>query len=110
MTTTLRHRVEFVPNPDYVCIHADRFLPFVADVTRMNVEPGYCQECPSEELVESTLALLRAIADIPGVAKAGCHDYHVSVQKGKVFAWDEILPQALQLIADHFGATLAADD
>ena len=45
--------------------------------------------------------LITTIVGIDGVVKASSGDYHISVEKGRAFSWDELEPEILELLNAH---------
>ncbi len=87
----MRYRIEYFPNLACVEIHLDK------ELTRSLIE---CWDSPDNHSTEPP-ELVRDLFTILGVSKVLFHRYSVSLQKGEVFTWDEIIFKAKGVILSH---------
>jgi len=81
---------EFHPNQSRATMHVDRklFRFFMYGKEELTAE--------QRELVES-------LEETLGVAEVSINGYQVSVQRGAVFEWDEVMPRVEQVVAEWTG-------
>jgi hypothetical protein len=87
----MRATWESHPNSDYMSLHLDRLVPKYSRYGSADKpEPG-------AELAER-------IMQIPGVNDVSLgvlNRYEISITRGKVFDWDEIMPSVEHIVRDH---------
>lgn len=97
-----RFEVETHPNEDYATIHVAHRLPRTFE---FQAERRRGWALSEEKLSEADTEFYVAVASVPGVVEIDARDYHLRIKKGRVFAWDEIIPRIRALLARRFGET-----
>lgn len=91
----MRYHLEYSPNQTGVSIHVDHI------VTDKTIRSFSSPAQPSYEEGERP-AVVRDLFAIPGVASVFLSPYQVTIHKGSVFGWNEIIPKAISALQVNF--------
>jgi hypothetical protein len=81
-------RFEHHPNEDMVTIHTKKKFP------------NYHSKYDSGENKQKTLH--RLLLGTLGIVSVGTDGFELSIEKGKMFTWDELKPNILRILKKHF--------
>ena len=86
-----RLSVEFYPNPDCCSVHVSEIITEETILTF---------DSPSRQW-EKQIPLVVELFQIKGVRRVTVEPYEVSIEKGCVFSWDELLPRIEEVLLKH---------
>ncbi|MDP3697398.1 MAG: NifU N-terminal domain-containing protein [Candidatus Taylorbacteria bacterium] len=93
----MRYQLEYHLNPDLISVHTDKVI------TRKSTEHFWGDDCESKE---DRSPLVRDLFTMDGTNEILLHRNTVSITKGKVFQWEEMVSRIifiLQLHLDPYG-------
>lgn len=85
---------EFCPNPDYCIVHVSE--PVLSD-TIVTFDSPDSQRNKSTPMVQDFFG-------IKGIVKVTLQRYQISILKGRVYRWEELLPDIEKIILKHLTA------
>lgn len=88
----LKH--EFCTNPDYCIIHVSD--PVIKETIITFDSPN--------SQPDKSMPIVQDLFDINGVAKVTIQRYRVSIEKGHVYRWEELLPDIENILLKHLAA------
>jgi hypothetical protein len=95
---SLRYTIERYPNQDRIGIHIDDRLPRIFEF-RLDRKDGWLSNV---KLSAGDTDFFSEIGGIPGVVTLTAQDYCLTIEKGRVFSWDEIVPGAIELLRARY--------
>lgn len=92
----IRIKYEYVGNPDMLMIHTD--YKFIKTIHCFEVRMGQQITLPEEQK-----EILDGLMAIHGIVSCGFESYTITIEKGTVFEWKEILPKVENAIKVWIG-------
>lgn len=92
----MRYRIETHPNRDMRTVHVDAVL------FSGHFGPHY-RYSEYDKLGQDDRDLVDAIVAVPGVREVFFSAYQLSITRGGVFSWDEVLEPVLKVLERHYG-------
>lgn len=82
---------EFVPNPDMCIFHVSEVVTDqrILSFDSLNAQP------------EKKTPMVRELQSIKGLVRITIQPYMISIEKGRVFNWREILPRIDEVLLEH---------
>ncbi len=90
----MKYVIEYKPDPDYAIIHLSKRI-----IGEKKVSIGGGLEVLYGKNAKQH-AFAQKIAHIDGVTELDIDGYKISIRKGKVFDWPEILPKTIDILAE----------
>jgi hypothetical protein len=94
----LRYTIERYPNQDVIGIHIEDRLPRVFEF-RLDRKGGWMSDA---KLSAEDTDFFSEVASIRGVVEVSGLDYRMSITKGRVFSWDEIVPGVIEILRARY--------
>lgn len=105
---TIRVRIQQHPNPDCRSLHLSQLSPFrgqTIDDMAYRFRSDRKEDKEKNEVLDNPL--VKKLFDLPGVESFSSYErYSVSVKKGGVFSWDEVMPAFLSALGELMGGVL----
>lgn len=89
----MKYQIEYCPNPDCIQIHVNKEI-FVGK--HEGDYEDFLGECNDVD------GVIKALSEVEGIESVSSSVNHVQMTKGKLFAWDDLLPKCIEVIKLYF--------
>ncbi len=91
----MRYAIEQCPNADVIQIHVD------FDIPRFFAEEYWTRDT-FDRLDDEDESFVRRLIAVVGVTSASGSDYRFQIGKGRLFTWEQLVPEILEVIQERF--------